>query len=202
SISPLPLPPPPPLFPYTTLFRSLRPRPDLEPRRIEVERLRVDVDEHRLRPRERDDVRRRRERVRGHDHLVPRPESEREHREMERRRSRRNRRRVGDAAGARHELLELADLRAHRQHPGLEHLGHRLELALAERRIAQPDPAHRDRLRRGSRPNVSVAVAGFAAAVTKRLRYHSMVRASPSSRSTFASKPSSSRASSTFGLRI
>ena len=85
----------------------LRPRPDLDLRRVDVHRHRVDVDEHRPQPGERDDVRRRREGVGGDEHLVARLEPEREHREMERGGSRRDRDRVPHLAGTRQLLLEL-----------------------------------------------------------------------------------------------
>ena len=110
----------------------LRPRRDLDLRRVEVERLRVDVDEHRRRARERDDVRGRGERVRGNDHLVAGPDPEREHGEVERRGARRDGDRVLDAARARELGLELGHLRAHRQLAGLEHLGDLGELLLAD----------------------------------------------------------------------
>ena len=154
----------------------LRARPDLELCRVEVERVRVDVDEHGPRPGERDDVGRRRERVGGDEHLVPRLEAKREHREVEGRRSGGDRDRMLDAASTGEERLELGHLRPHREHPGLEHLGNRLELLRAERGIAEPD-LHCE-------------------------RYQSIVHASPSSSSTLASKPSSSCAFSTFGIRI
>ena len=92
-------------------MHGLRPRPDLDPRRVEVHRLRVDVDEHRPQAGERDDVRRRREGVRGHEHLVAGLEPEREHREVERRRARRDRDRVLGLARPR-ELLARTRRRA------------------------------------------------------------------------------------------
>ena len=64
---------------------GLRPRPDLDLRRVDVHRHRVDVDEHGLQARERDDVRGRRERVGGHEDLVARLEPEREHGQVQRR---------------------------------------------------------------------------------------------------------------------
>ena len=63
-----------------------------------------------------------------------------------------------------------------------KHLGDRLRLRRAHVGPREPDRAQ--------------ASAGF------RSRYHAIVRASPSSRSTFASKPRSWRALSTFGMRI
>src|SRR5215210_4818274 len=86
---------------------------------------------------------------------------------------------VGYLACRRETLLELGDLRAHRQLSGLEHLRDRGELLLAE--IGPREPDH--------------AGAGW------RSRYHAIVRASPSSRSTFGSHPSTLRALSMFGIR-
>ena len=136
---------------------------------IEVHRPRVDVDEHRRRAHVGDDVRRRRERVRRHEHLVAGPEAEREHGQVERCRPGRDDERVLDGAGLRQQRLELGHLRPHRELPALEHLGHRGRLRGAHVGAREPDQAS----------------AGL------RSRYHAMVRASPSSRSTFASKPSS-----------
>ena len=104
----------------------------LELRRVEVHRLRVDVDEARAKTGERDDVRRRRERVRRHDHLVARLQSEREHREVQRGGARRDGERMFDVADPGDLGLELAHLRAHREHAALEDLGHLGELGLAD----------------------------------------------------------------------
>ena len=88
---------------------------------------------------------------------------------------------VPQARGER--LLELADLRAHRQHPGRDDLGEGGDLGLADvgpreaDRVAAHEPTGR-----------------FS-------RYQSIVRSSPSSSSTVASKPSSSRALPMFGMR-
>src|SRR5712691_5719185 len=75
--------------------------------------------------------------------------------------------------------LELRDLRTHRELPGLEHLADLGELLLADVGPGEAD----------------YASAGF------RARYHAIVLSRPSSSSTFASKPMSSRAFSTFGMR-
>ncbi len=85
-----------------------------------------------------------------------------------------------DLAGPCQPVLELGHLRPHSQLAALEHLGDRGELLLAEVRPREPDHAG----------------AGC------RSRYHAIVRASPSSRSTLGSHPSSARALSTFGIRI
>ena len=85
-----------------------------------------------FRPDERDDVRGRRERVGRHEHLVPRLELEREHREVQRRRPRGDGERMLDLARGGDLRLELGHLRAHREHPALEHLGDLGELALAD----------------------------------------------------------------------
>ena len=111
---------------------QLRARPDANLRRVDVHRLRIDVDEHRLQPGERDDVGRRRERVRGHDHLVARLEPGGEHGEVERGSARGDGQGVLDLAEPRDLGLELEHLRAHREHPALEDLGHLGELLLAE----------------------------------------------------------------------
>ena len=89
---------------------------------VDVHRLRVDVDEHGREARERDDVRRRREGVRRHEHLVARLEAEREHRECSAAVPERDGERVLDLARPRELGLELAHLRAHREHPALEDL--------------------------------------------------------------------------------
>ena len=72
------------------------------------------------------------------------------------------------------------DLRPHRELPGLEHLADLGELLLAHVGRGQADYC---------------VSAGF------RARYHAIVLSRPSSSSTFASKPMSSRAFSTFGIR-
>ena len=110
----------------------LRPRPDLDPGRIEVHRLWVDVDEHRLQTGERDDIRGRREGVGGHDDLVTRLQLEREHGEVQRRGARRDGDRVLDLADARDLRLELAHLRAHGEHAALQDLRDLGELGLAD----------------------------------------------------------------------
>src|SRR5205085_6119152 len=75
--------------------------------------------------------------------------------------------------------LELLDLRAHRQLAGLEHLADLRELLLPDGGLAEAD----------------YVSAGL------RARYHAIVLSSPSSSSTRAAKPMSSRAFSTFGMR-
>ena len=136
------------------------------------------VDEHWARADPGDHVRCRRKRVRRDDHLVSWPDPEREHGEMQRCGPGRDGERMLDSAGLGEARLELGDLRAHRQLPALEHLRHRVQLCLAEVRPGEPH-----------------AIAGV------RSLYQAIVRARPSSRSTFASKPSTSRAFSTFGMR-
>ena len=128
---------------------------------------------------ERDDVGRGREGVRRDDHLVPRPEPERQNGHVQRGRSGRDRDGVLDAARLGEEALELGDLRPHRQVPAFEHLRDGLRLLAA--RVGPGEPDH--------------VVAGC------RSLYHAIVRARPSSSSTCASKPSSSRALPTFGKR-
>ena len=79
----------------------------------------------------------------------------------------------------REQLLELLHLRPHRQLAALDHGRDLGELGLAD--VGQREPDY--------------VSAGL------RLRYHAIVLSSPSSSSTFASKPSCSRAFSTFGMR-
>ncbi len=146
---------------------------------IDVHRHRVDVDEHGPRAHERDDVRGRRERVRGHEHLVARPDPGREHADVQRRGPGRDGDGVLRAGGAREQPLELLHLRPHRQLAALDHGCDLGELLLAGVGQRQAD----------------YVSAGL------RLRYHAIVLSSPSSSSTFASKPSCSRAFSTFGMR-
>ncbi len=105
---------------------------------IHVHRHRVDVDEHGRRTCERDDVAGRRERVGGHEHLVAGTEAEREHRHVQGRGARRDRDGVRRPDGVREQLLELGDLRAHRQLPGLEHVADLGELGLADVGRAEP----------------------------------------------------------------
>ena len=155
---------------------GFRPRPDLDLRRIDVHRHRVDVDEHRPQARERDDVRGRREGVGGDDDLVARLEPEREHGEVERRGAGGDGERVARPAGGGELPLELGDERAHRELAALEHLGD-----------------ERDVLAAGVGPGEADCLY--------LLRYHSIVRASPSSSSTSGSQASSSRAFATFGMR-
>ena len=88
--------------------------------------------------------------------------------------------RVRRADGLRDGGLELLDLRAHRELPGAHDLRDGSELGVPDVRPREPD-----RLRH---------LDGFS-------RYHAIVRSSPSSRSTLASKPRSSRAFSMFGMR-
>ena len=152
-------------------------------RRVHVERVRVDVDEHGAGAGELDDVRGRGERVRGNDHLVARADAEREDAEVQRRGAGRDDRGVCRSDGVRQRVLELVDLRAHRELPAREHLGHGRELGLADVRSRQPDPL------------------GQAAGAPRCARYHAIVRARPSSSSTFASKPSRRLALSMFGMR-
>ncbi len=99
---------------------------------------------------------------------------------MERGRAGRDDDGVVGAAGLGQQTLELGHLRAHRELAGLDDRGELRELLLADVRRGEPD----------------YVSAGF------RDRYHAMVRARPSSRSTFASKPSCSRALLTLGMRI
>ena len=87
---------------------------------VEVERRRVDVDQHRRRTREPDDVRGRGEGVGRDDHLVALPDPEREHGQVEGGGAIRDGDGVLDPAGRRDELLQLLDLRPHRQGAGLE----------------------------------------------------------------------------------
>ncbi len=125
-------------------------------------------------------VRRRWEGVRGDDHLVVGSDLDREEGEVERGRPGRHRCRVRGADDLRHGGLELLDLRAHRELPGVHNLRDGSKLGL-------PDVRPRE-------PNGLRHLDGFS-------RYHAIVRSSPSSRSTLASKPSSSRAFSMFGTR-
>ena len=141
----------------------------------------VDVDEHRACTDELDGVCGRRERVGRDDHLVARADPEREHPEMERRGAGRHGHRVRRPDGAGEQALELPDLRPHRQLAGGEHLRDRGELGLADVGTGEPD-------------RVGHAAPSFS-------RYQSIVRARPSSSSTFASKPSTSRAFLTSGIR-
>src|SRR5262249_39576911 len=113
------------------------------------------------------------------DHLVTRLEVEREDGDVQRRRSRGDHDRMLDTAGRGQEPFELRDLRALRQMPGLEYLGDRVSLPAARVGPRAPDQV----------------VAGCLS------RYHAIVRARPSSSSTCASKPSSSRALPTLGKR-
>ncbi len=147
---------------------------------VEVERVRIDVHEHRLRAAQLDRVGRRGERVGGDDHLVAGADLEREQGEMERGGARRHGRCVRRPDGIRDRALELVDLRPHRELPGAHDLGDRSELGSPDVRLGEPD-------RVGHPDEFS--------------RYHAIVRSSPSSRSTFASKPRSSRAFSMFGMR-
>ncbi len=101
-------------------------------RGVDVHRLGIHVDEPGHEPGESDDVRGRRERVRRHDHLVAGLEPEREHRGVQRRRARGHGQGVLDLAEACNLGLELAHLRAHREHPALEHPGDLGELGLAD----------------------------------------------------------------------
>ena len=110
----------------------LRARADPNALRIHVHRLGIDVDEHRHEPGERHDVRGRRERVGGHEHLVAGIEVEGQHGDVQRRGARRDRDDVVDLAETGELALELGHLRAHREHPALEHLGHLGELGLAD----------------------------------------------------------------------
>ena len=101
---------------------SLRPRPDVDPRRVDVHRLGVDVDEDRPQARQRDDV----------ADLVARLEPERQHREVQSRGARRDGERMLDLTGRRELLLERRDLRPHRQHAALEDPRHLGELGVAD----------------------------------------------------------------------
>ena len=159
-------------------------RPRRQPRRDglggHVHRLRVDVHEHRPGAHERDDIRGRREGVSRDDHLVAGPDPEGKHGEVQRRGAGGDDDRVLDLAGGGERALELVDARAHRQLAAAKDLLDRRQLLRAEVRPGEPDHAG----------------AGW------RSRYHAIVRARPSSRSTFGSQPSSLRALSTFGIRI
>ena len=146
---------------------------------VEIHRNRVDVDQDGPQARESDDVRGRGERVGGDEHLVAGLEPEREDRQVERGGPRGDRDGVLHAARSGEQTLELVDLRAHRQLARLEHGLDLGQLLLAHVRASEADHA----------------AAGF------RLRYHAIVRERPSSSSTSASKSSSSRALSTFGIR-
>ncbi len=98
---------------------------------------------------------------------------------MKRRRPGRDGDRVLGAGGRGEQLLELLDLRAHRQLARLEHRSDLGELLVADVRPGEPD----------------YVSAGL------RLRYHAIVLSSPSSSSTFAEKSSCSFAFATFGIR-
>ena len=118
----------------------------------DVERVRVDVDEHGAGAGELDDVRGRGKRVRGNDHLVTRADAEREDTEVERRGAGRDDRGVRRSDRVRQRALELVDLRAHRELPAREHLGHSSELGLADVRSRQPDRLGQARGRPEMRP--------------------------------------------------
>ena len=79
--------------------------------------------------------------------------------------------------------LERLDVRPHRQLAAREHRRDRRELVLADVGPREPEPL------------------AVHAGVPSLARYHAIVRARPSSSSTCASKPSSERAFSTFGIR-
>ena len=151
-------------------------------RGVEVERVGIDVDEHRATAAELDGVRRRGKRVRRDDHLVSESDPESHHREMEGRRARRDDNGICRAASTGERALELAHFRAHREHAGRNDLGHGCELGLADVRARETDGL------------VHEPVGRFS-------RYQSIVRSSPTSSSTVASNPSSSRAFPMFGMR-
>ena len=153
---------------------------------VDVERVGIDIDEDGAGSAELDDVRRRRERVGGNDHLVAGADAERQHRQVQRRRAGRDDDRVRGAAGLREPLLELGDLRAHRQHPGRDDLGERGDLGLADVGRRESDAVGHD---------VAHVPTGRCS------RNQAIVRSRPSSSSTCASKPSSSRALPMFGIR-
>ena len=159
----------------------LRPPRRLDPRGIDVHRLRVDVDEHGPQPGERDDVRRGREGVRRDDHLVARPEPEREHGQVQRGRPGRDRDGVLDARtrGA--------------SRPSSS--------ATFGPIVSCPVSSTSATAAASSAPDVGPGETDYVVAGCLS-RYHAIVLARPSSRSTCASKPSSSRALSTFGIRI
>src|SRR5438105_5585708 len=152
----------------------------VSPLRVEVHRPRIDVDEDGPGADLGDDVRGGGERVGGDEHLVARPEPQGQDGEVQRSRSGRDDERVLDGAGRREPSLELGHLRAHRELTALEHRGDLGRLLGAHVGAREPDHAS----------------AGFLCL------YQAIVRARPSSSSTWASKPSSSRALSTFGMRI
>ena len=153
---------------------------------IEVERVGIDVDEHGLRSGEPDDVRRRREGVGRDDHLVAsQPNLVR---------SRARARRGGAPQSRSRRRLRARPRRRRRRAPrapppSAPSSGSR---SGEPRRPPPARPRRRPAARAGS---LAQASAGL------RSRYHAIVLASPSSRSTFASKPSTSRAFSTFGIR-
>ena len=150
--------------------------------RVEVERVWIDVDQHRARAAELDDVRRGREGVRRHDDLVTRSDLEREQREVERSGARRDRGSVCRADRVCECSLELLHLRAHRELAALDHSGDGSELSGADVGPREPN-----------RVSHAVRAPSFS-------RYHAIVRSSPSSRSTLASKPSNVRALSMLGI--
>ncbi len=153
--------------------------------RVEVVRARVDVGEDRRRAALPDGVGGGDERQRRHDHLVARTDARDVQRELQRGRAVRDGDGLGGADALRERGLELAHARALR------------------------DPARGDRPRRPRRPRRRAGTAGerdlhHDASASMRVgcvgtparspRHHSTRRVRPSSRSTSASKPSSSRA--------
>ena len=151
--------------------------------RPDEERLGIDVHEHRTCAAELDGVRGRGEGVGGDDHLVTGADAEREQRKVDRGSSGRHADGLGRPDCSRERALERLDLRPHRQLAAGEHVRDRGELGIADVGPGEPD-------RRAAH-----------AAAPSRARYHAIVRESPSSSSTSASKPSSDRALSTFGIR-
>ena len=151
--------------------------------RSDEERFGIDVHEHRTCAAELDGVRGRGEGVGGDDHLVAGADAEREQREMDRGGSRRHADGLGRPDCPRERALERLDPRPHRQLAAGEHLRDGGELGIADVGPGEPD-------RRAAH-----------AAAPSRARYHAIVRERPSSSSTSASKPSSDRALSTFGIR-
>ncbi len=151
-------------------------------RDVDEERVRIDVGQDGPRATELDDVGRRRKRVRRDDDLIAWSDAERENRQMESGGSRGDDSRVLRADGLAERALELLDLRPHRELSAREDLLDRGGLQLADVGAREPDVAQ-------------------GAAAPSRWRYQAIVRMRPSSSSTCASKPSTLRAFSMFGIR-
>ena len=117
---------------------------------VEVERVGLDVDDHGAPATELDRVRRGRERVGRDDHLVAGTDVEGHHRQVERGSPRRDDDRVCRAAGAGERALELAHLRAHRQHPGGDVATTASATSAREARLAATSPDDGEPSRRAS----------------------------------------------------